>query len=319
MKTIVGLQDIYPKYDFEIVYWYSTQCPYKCPYCVTRDIDEPKQEIFQDAWVSLFSAISKYRPGLCLSFVFTGKEATCDPALFVDLLHVASAMKYAQCHSDSRIVIQTNLQCDILELEKLAQNICVADLPIVLSTTYHGKYTKQTYESFLNKALKLEAYGLLESIKIMNTDELAVDRYHELLKILRQDQVELSWVYGVDNNSVDSQCIEYNTYLQAKRIRVQYSDGSEEVVSLKDLVNAKQTNFKGMKCKANDVGMLVDHQGYIWGSCGHALQNFVGLPNRKLSIFNRNDIQAYFEAPYFICPNTVCMFDSILYSKGIQC
>lgn len=147
MKTIVGLQDIYPKYDFEIVYWYSTQCPYKCPYCVTRDIDEPKQEIFQDAWVSLFSAISKYRPGLCLSFVFTGKEATCDPALFVDLLHVASAMKYAQCHSDSRIVIQTNLQCNILELEKLAQNICVADLPIVFSITGNScsevKLTKQ--------------------------------------------------------------------------------------------------------------------------------------------------------------------------------
>lgn len=316
--SIKSLQPLYPSKYFSVAYWYGTQCAYTCPYCVSGNPPStdaiPTESI---DWRFLLYTVLKTRPVKRMHVYVTGKEPTERTSFIRDMRYLASqiGLNYSE---DARIIVQTNLQASLEEI--IEWSLLLRDA-VTFSCTFHGKIGVQGRREpdivdFVKKARVLQAVDALDSIKIME-DVSPEEVQHSVdyaSHYIDPHRIEVSWVYNPTHRVYVGSKLPYDKGLTKKGLSIVDEEGTKQV-SVADLVAQGKNNFKGLRCAANRYGLCIDTQGRLCTSCGHSLQDSVGV-ERMLTADNHHDISTYFNGiDWVICPNTLCCFDSILTPK----
>jgi MoaA/NifB/PqqE/SkfB family radical SAM enzyme len=281
----------------------SNVCNFRCSYCPTRTHLGDFPFVAIDKILDFSKRINdhyKTKMGKDVYFLYTGGEVT----LYKDFLFLIETQK----KNGNKIGISTNGSRDLTFWSKakyFLDNISISyhdeftDLDHFIKVINTVKDTAFTHVNIMirpgevDKCIKA-AYRVHDE-----TDEVTID-----LQIVLRDFKEPFEYTDDERKIVLDACSDINSKLKLKRerntyrglMKLEYDDGSSELIKAGDIVTRKMNSWKGWDCSIGLELMVIDINGDIFRSwCGQAEP-----------IGNVNDEVIKFPNCPFTCPVDWC-------------
>jgi organic radical activating enzyme len=296
-STVGEDQDI-----FTIEVRLTSKCNYNCYYCTDLHYNKVPFVVHNVKHIcdAINAAYTVFKKPIYL-YIYGG-----EPTIYPHLNeYLDGLIEYVNCDVDITIDIQSNLSLKVDWWKNFCEKYQKINHYFKICGSYHN--TQTTIHGFLNRALLLKKYNMLNKITFMyNKHKCVMDDFNTAIKLLGLEHCEISPLIdsrvsqpkdsNIDeleyiNNKENINSLKSHSFFFNECIPVQQKNGSLLKKSRFDFWINNDNVFTGCKCYTPLDRLVIDWDGSAFYCESHLFSE----SNPIFNINNKNDYLTYFK------------------------